>query len=354
MNPLLRLLGRTPSTSPPPAPPSHEYAKPPQPIHTTNQLLFSLMQDGLDGDDIYIMVEDEFHAVAKMFTQHLHHAEYVRLKNLAKGRTTSTVSTISRPTDSITAMRNETKKKKEAESRDIRTNAALQQIKSGATRPASDDSGLSDVDVDVEDTHWRGTALQDLMTLSPTKNQISLTGLHGVKSSTRAAAGYSKAESMPSQPRVKAIDLGPKSVEPSSSKPTLSEDSTLDESSTDDLDAPMEKSLHKASKRSRMPVSRTPKMPPPNPSSSRLKHDRDSNSYPTPDSDSDSSPGSTQNSHDRARHVQVAQSEAARRRLKARMAGRDTEREKHTRAGSRGGDRGLANANANDIPVFLV
>lgn len=324
------------------------------------------MQDGLDGDDIYIMVEDEFHAVAKMFTQHLHHAEYVRLKNLAKSRTASTAFTISRPVDSITAMRNETKKKKEAETRDIRSNAAIQQIKSGAARPASDDSGPSDADADADadNAHWRGTALQDLMTVSPTKNQISLTGLHGVKSSTRAAAGYSKAESRPCQPRVKAIDLGPKSTKQTSSNPTQSEDSTLDESSTDDLDAPTAKSQHKASNSSRTSAPSTrlrssppPKLPPQNPPSSKLKHNRNPHAYPSPDSKSNSGSGSDSDSaisnHDRSRHVRVAQSGAARRRLKARLARREMEREKRTgRGGGGNGDKGIANA--NDIPVFLV
>lgn len=303
------------------------------------------MQDGLDGDDIYIMVEDEFHAVAKMFTQHLHHAEYVRLKNLAKSRTVSTMSPLSRPTDSITVMRNETKMKKDAEIRDARTNAALQQIKSGANRPPSDDSNPSDADAD--NVHWKGTALQDLMTVSPTKNQISLAGLHGVKSSTRAAAGYSKAESRPSQLRVKAIDLGPKSIKPTLSKPINSEDSTLDESSTDDLDASMAKSQHKASKPSRVPAPRAPQTKSQKSPSSRLKQSRKPHSYPSPDSNSNSD---LEDSHERSRQGRAPQSDAARRRLKVRMARREAERE--IRTGGANGDRAIANA--NDIPVFLV
>jgi hypothetical protein len=42
------------------------------------------MKDGLAGDDIWVMVEDEFLATAKAFTAHLHHAEYQRLKGLAR------------------------------------------------------------------------------------------------------------------------------------------------------------------------------------------------------------------------------------------------------------------------------
>jgi hypothetical protein len=42
------------------------------------------MKEGLAGDDIWVMVEDEFLATAKAFTAHLHHAEYQRLKALAR------------------------------------------------------------------------------------------------------------------------------------------------------------------------------------------------------------------------------------------------------------------------------
>src|SRR4051812_31525888 len=46
---------RTPSTSPVRAPPSVER-----------------MRDGYDGDDIFIMVEDEFQSIAQSYTAHLH------------------------------------------------------------------------------------------------------------------------------------------------------------------------------------------------------------------------------------------------------------------------------------------
>lgn len=38
------------------------------------------MIEGLDNDDAYVMVEDEFLAIAKQFTRHLHQAEYERRK----------------------------------------------------------------------------------------------------------------------------------------------------------------------------------------------------------------------------------------------------------------------------------
>jgi len=47
-------------------------------------MLNRFMKEGLAGDDIWVMVEDEFLATAKAFTAHLHHAEYQRLKGLPR------------------------------------------------------------------------------------------------------------------------------------------------------------------------------------------------------------------------------------------------------------------------------
>lgn len=55
------------------------------------------MIEGVDNDDKYRMVEDEFLAVAGDFTRHLHTAEYQRLKNLAKSQNADTIQSISRP-----------------------------------------------------------------------------------------------------------------------------------------------------------------------------------------------------------------------------------------------------------------
>lgn len=52
---------------------------------------------GIDHDDRYRMVEDEFLAVAGSFTRHLHAAEYQRLKGLAKSQNEETIRNISRP-----------------------------------------------------------------------------------------------------------------------------------------------------------------------------------------------------------------------------------------------------------------
>ncbi|KAI4134284.1 MAG: hypothetical protein LQ347_001647, partial [Umbilicaria vellea] len=158
------------------------------------------MRDGLDRDDIYIMVEDEFQAVAKTFTQHLHHAEYMRLKNLARTQNASTISTISRPIDSITQMREETKRKKEVEAMSAKQKTAVEKIVGQARgRRPKTDSDLSDSEEEKHDDPWVGTTLQGLMTKSPRKAHTSLAGLQGVKSNTRAAAGFAQPDSRPLQ-----------------------------------------------------------------------------------------------------------------------------------------------------------
>ncbi|KAF6229293.1 hypothetical protein HO133_007409 [Letharia lupina] len=212
---------RTPSTSPPPQPPTEEFMRP-----------------GLSADDIYIMVEDEFHAVAQTFTKHLHHAEYIRLRNAVRDRNAPTINNISRPVDSITTMREETRRKKEAEAREAKMKAAIESIKvpKGAIGPL-DESDISDFEEDRQDDPWQGTQLQHFITTSPKKNLTGLTGLQGVISHTRAAAGYSKPEKRPSQPT--------KLFEPA--RPNASASKTIfapaagnatSDTDDDDLDAP--------------------------------------------------------------------------------------------------------------------
>ncbi|KAI4140480.1 MAG: hypothetical protein L6R39_005767, partial [Caloplaca ligustica] len=149
------------------------------------------MRPGLSADDIYIMVEDELLATAQMFTSHLHHAEYVRLKNLAKARSSTTTTTANRPTDSITAMRAETLKKKQAEARAGKNKDALRRMKQDAM--GGRDVSSSENEDNESDTPWAGTSLQAFMAPDARKqNLTSLSGLHGIRSSTRAAKGYAK------------------------------------------------------------------------------------------------------------------------------------------------------------------
>jgi len=211
---------RTPSTFPPPQPPSEEEMRP-----------------GLDADDIYIMVEDEFLAVAQQFTKHLHHAEYQRLKALAK---TQNQNAISRPVDGKTALRPETKKKLESSARQEKLKEGIAQIP-GLKKPGEQKADESDSTIEDEGPEsWQGTQLQRFMTKSPRKPLSSLTGLQGVASSTRAAAGYPK-------PERGSSPLGP-AISPLRTKKLprqgFEEDNAEDEEEEDDddLDAPVRSS----------------------------------------------------------------------------------------------------------------
>lgn len=143
--------------------------------------------EGLGHDDGWIMVEDEFYAIAQTFTQHLHYAEYVRRKKEAKAQSSSQIDAIARPTDGRTPMSKELKQKKEAEALAARQEAGLEQI----AGPHKDDTD--------DDDAWAGTHLHGLMA-GPRKSR-SLAGLHALKSSTRAAAGFGRAPGSQNDPR---------------------------------------------------------------------------------------------------------------------------------------------------------
>jgi len=251
---------RTPSTSPPPQPPSEEEMRP-----------------GLDADDIYIMVEDEFLAVAQQFTKHLHHAEYQRLKALAK---TQNQSAISRPVDGKTAMRPETKKKLESSARQEKLKEGIAQIP-GLKKPGEQKADESDSTFEDESPEsWQGTRLQRFMTKSPRKPLSSLTGLQGVASSTRAAAGYPK-------PGRGSSPLGT-AISPVLAwelrKQSLEEDKAEDEEEDDDddLDVPVRSSSRApqipANKSTAAPPSNTPSHEP----STGTKPDRAPGPKPKP------------------------------------------------------------------------
>jgi hypothetical protein len=80
-----KLTQRNQSSSPPPGPPPEEY-----------------MISGLEHDDGWVMVEDEFVTTARVLTAHLHHADYQRLKKLSGARAASSFSLVPRLTDGRT------------------------------------------------------------------------------------------------------------------------------------------------------------------------------------------------------------------------------------------------------------
>lgn len=157
------------------------------------------MIEGLENDDQYIMVEDEFLTTAQAFTNFLHHAEYVRRKKQAKIENATKVTDVtqSRPTDGRTPVSSELRNNIQAERASNRRNEALDQMREDASRPLVDseleDEEIEGSDEDREDDPWMGTSLQPLMAAS--RQPRSLVGLQGVKSTTRAAMGYSNATS---------------------------------------------------------------------------------------------------------------------------------------------------------------
>jgi hypothetical protein len=135
------------------------------------------MKEGYDCDDIYIMVEDEVASVAQTFTQHLHHAEYQRLKKKAKNAAPPTFQ----PTERMGV---EARKKMEAKALRARQKDALGNITNGVTLSAEEDE-------EQEDDPWLGTSLAGLMTDVSSLKKTAL-GLEKVQSSTRAAQGFGR------------------------------------------------------------------------------------------------------------------------------------------------------------------
>ncbi|KAI0165037.1 hypothetical protein GGR57DRAFT_221466 [Xylariaceae sp. FL1272] len=163
---------RVASSSPPPTP---------------GPLLESFMVDGLDEDDRYRMVEDEFLATAQLYTSHLHAAEYRRLKNAARAQNAQTIRDISRPvagerTD-IVRLKQERKERQKQQQIAVREVRSDEKSASKNGGEGSDDSSGS-----VEDKNLHGL-------LEAPRKRNSTTRLDGLIANnpvTRAAAGYTR------------------------------------------------------------------------------------------------------------------------------------------------------------------
>ena len=147
------------------------------------------------------MVEDEFLSTARLYTQHLHHAEYVRLKRLAATRKASpSGDDIARPVDSITEMREETKRRKEAEKHARKVKSGMEKMVGAVeARQSVDTPGDEESEFEEEqrmDAPGIGTVLGDLMKTGPKKRVGGLGGLEGIRSSTRAAAGFGRRDGL--------------------------------------------------------------------------------------------------------------------------------------------------------------
>jgi len=209
---------RTPSTSPAPE------AAPPE----------VFMEEGLDKDDIFRMVEDEFMDVARAFTGHLHHLEYQRLKKVARSQNAATIKSISRPV--TMKMPDSTRRKAEGLARSKKQVKAIQTLLDKRDKEADSEDELEDENDDA----WVGTALYGLME-SPRRSTKSLSKISSVTTSTRAAAGYQKphmttspfgTESSLPDPEISSEEKFP----PDATEALQSSDE--DEDEDDDLDAP--------------------------------------------------------------------------------------------------------------------
>lgn len=143
------------------------------------------------------MVEDEFYAVAQTFTQHLHYAEYVRRTKEAKAQNATAIRNLERPTDDKTPMSDALRRKKASEALRSRQNTGLDgmvgkrpRADSSSDGEGAEEEGKNNEEDNEDEEMWSGTHLYDLMT-SPRKAR-ALVGLQGIRSSTRAAAGYAQ------------------------------------------------------------------------------------------------------------------------------------------------------------------
>ncbi|KAI1857456.1 hypothetical protein JX265_011191 [Neoarthrinium moseri] len=121
---------------------SRSSSPPPEPLEE------SFMREGLDGDDMYRMVEDEFYYTAQRFTAHLHAAEYQKLKDKAKSHNAATIRDITRP---VVGQVSDLVQKK------LDRAARLKQQKL-VKRVTADDE-----DTEEDDTYHKGTSLFGLM-----------------------------------------------------------------------------------------------------------------------------------------------------------------------------------------------
>jgi len=191
------------------------------------------MDEGLDKDDMFRMVEDEFLDMAKQFTQHLHAAEYQRLKKAARSQNAAVINSISRPVS--IRMPDQTRRKVESVTRAKKQAAALQ----GLVRKQGRGSG-SDEDSDNNGGAWLGTALHGLME-SPRKSTVSLTKYGKTTTITRAAVGFDRArltKSLKNSPSP-SPDLESFEVNDEKAKPRKRDSSETSNNDDEDLDAPV-------------------------------------------------------------------------------------------------------------------
>ena len=193
------------------------------------------MDEGLDQDDKYRMVEDEFLSIAKKFTVHLHAAEYQRQKKLARSQNAEKINSISRPVAG--RMPDQTRRKIESVTRANNQLTTLQEFLGKQSETAGD----SDNSADGDALPYIGTSLHGLMD-SPRRRASSLAKIGPTATTTRAAAGFRKPAAH-AKPHLKAMSQSPPkaAVDLSQAQNLIGQSDSLTESSydDDDLDAPI-------------------------------------------------------------------------------------------------------------------
>lgn len=144
------------------------------------------MREGLEADDGWRLVEDEFEMTARLFTRHLHHGELQRQKQLAKTRNQNAL-------DAITGQINGKADPAVAERPPPDQTQAV---------PRSKDTVASNLDVSNRqgDDPWLSDPrLAGLMSNKHTKAPLAKIG--ALQSTSRAAHGYSKGQASPPKRR---------------------------------------------------------------------------------------------------------------------------------------------------------
>jgi hypothetical protein len=193
------------------------------------------MNEGIDYDDKYRIVEDEFLSIAQRFTVHLHAAEYKRQQKMVKSRNADTINSISRPVTG--KMPDQTRRRVEAVSRAKAQKAVL----AGLLGKGAGNGDVSDDSDDADGLPYVGTTLHGLMD-SPRRKAASLTKLGIIAATTRAAAGFKQPAAQSKSGQLTALQSPrPKGALPRRQAPQRNHDSTTESESEDDddLDAPI-------------------------------------------------------------------------------------------------------------------
>lgn len=185
------------------------------------------MIDGFQNDDKYRMVEDEFLDIAKEYTQHLHAAEYLRLKAAARNKGAAAAGEITRPV--IGSMPDATKRKLESIERAKEQAEAVAKLKK--------DKAKMEYESDAEAPEpWLGTALHGLME-KPNRTTFTITDVVDTASTSKAARGFkgNKIGRMEGY----GLDSGDDTDQAPSRSPRHVKQEAEPESDDDGLDAPI-------------------------------------------------------------------------------------------------------------------